>query len=105
VALAAPAAAQDTWTGSGTFSFTSTPSSGGSCDGTGTANISLDGDNGADTGSLTTFFEYVADACAGDLPAEGSSFTSYLTLSQSGNSLSGSDDSGTRSAAATPVAS
>jgi len=94
VALAAPAAAQDTWTGSGTFSFTSTPSSGGSCDGTGTANISLDGDNGADTGSLTTFFEYVADACAGDLPAEGSSFTSYLTLSQSGNSLSGSDDSG-----------
>ena len=36
----------------------------------------------------------MADTCAGDLPAEGSSFTSYLTLSQSGNSLSGSDDYG-----------
>ncbi|MGA3021632.1 MAG: hypothetical protein ABSE66_02345 [Thermoplasmata archaeon] len=94
IALATPAAAQDTWTGSGDFSFTSTPSSGGSCDGTGTADVSLEGDNGMDTGSLTTYFGYVADACAGDLPAEGSSFTSYLTLSQSGNSLSGSDDYG-----------
>lgn len=95
LAIAAPAAAQDTWTSSsGSFTFTSTPSPGGDCEGSGSATISLSGDGGTDTGPLTPYFTYVSVDCAGDLPPQGSSFTTDLTLTQSGNSLSGVDDYG-----------
>jgi len=93
--LGAPlAAAQSTWQGTGTFTFSSTPSVGGPCTGSGTAEISLDGDGGTMTGSLTITMGSMTSPCSGYFPSPGSTFTTSLSLSGSGSGFSGSDGYG-----------
>ena len=94
VLLAAPlAAAQSTWQGSGTFTFSSTPSVGGPCTGSGTADISLDG-GGSITGTLSITMGSMTSPCSGYFPSPGTQFTTSLSLSGSGSGFSGTDGYG-----------
>jgi hypothetical protein len=61
--LARPAAAQSSWSGSGSLAFTSTP---GPCSGSGTSQLDLSGDPSDVTGTITVDISSVNGACVGD---------------------------------------
>ena len=93
--LGAPlAAAQSTWQGTGTFTFSSTPSVGGPCTGDGTAEIYLDGGDGSMTGTLTVTMGSMTTPCYGYFPSPGSTITTGLFLSGSGSGFSGTNEWG-----------
>lgn len=65
VVWSAPALALSSWSGSGSISFTSTPSSYGPCTGSGTSALTLSGDPSSLAGTLTLDLQSVSSACAG----------------------------------------
>ncbi|MGA7861746.1 MAG: hypothetical protein WCB19_07810, partial [Thermoplasmata archaeon] len=81
IVCSAPALAQSTWSGSGSISFTSTPSSYGPCTGSGTSSLELSGDPSSLAGTLTLDLESVSSACAGDFTTGpiSDSVTGYLS--------------------------
>lgn len=86
--LLLPAASADgSWSGSGTYTITSTPSN-PPCSGQGTATISLDDGGGALTGTLTFKLTSQSSGCGGRLSSGG---TAYLTGTISGGSIHATD--------------
>lgn len=86
------ASAQDTWSGTGTYTVSSTPSAGSPCTGQGTAQITLDGTPGGSiTADLTFQLTSQSSGCGGALNG-GSDPSISGTLS--GDTLSASDSYG-----------
>ncbi len=65
IVWAAPALALSSWSGSGSISFTSTPSSYGPCTGSGTSALDLSGDPSSLVGTLNVNLQSVSSACTG----------------------------------------
>jgi hypothetical protein len=86
-----PAVAQGTWSGSGTYTMNSTPST-PPCSGQGTGSVSLTGDAGGTvTGTITFTLGSESGGCSGTLAGGG---TAYFTGTLFGNQLSGTDQYG-----------
>ncbi|MFI5418191.1 MAG: hypothetical protein ACHQ2Y_04760 [Candidatus Lutacidiplasmatales archaeon] len=94
---ASPALAGSAWTGTGSVNFSSTPSSYGSCDGSGSSSLDLSGDASSLSGTLMLDLQSVSSACAGSFtmgpvsdPVTGYASNGYLYLTDSyGDSISG----------------
>lgn len=87
--LTAPTVSGASWSGSGSFTMSSTPSYEGACTGTGTWSLDLSGDSSALTGTFSLSLENVSSACGGSFAA--GSITSQVSGELAGNSLTLSD--------------